>query len=207
MKATDLDLSEGLSFDVDAGVTTFEQTRMLVLSADSIGLLRQELIEEVGPAHAREVFLRVGFQMGHADYYQLKTAYDFDTDVDLLGAGPVMHAYEGTVRGDPTEMRIDPDAGEFYFAGVWRNSYEAEQHLSFNEPADEPVCWSLMGYASGYATAFLGEPVLGYEPACVGAGDDQCEWVLKPLDEWDETVAAYAAALEPYFDRERATQG
>ena len=43
----------------------------------------------------------------------------------------------------------------FRLNGVWTNSYEAEQHLSFNPPATEPVCWSLMGHASGWCTGIF----------------------------------------------------
>jgi hypothetical protein len=79
------------------------------------------------------------------------------------------------------EIRFDRARGEFYFSGVWTNSYEAEQHPSFNPPATEPVCWSLVGHASGWCTAFFPSPVIAIEPLCVGKGDSHCEWLIQPL--------------------------
>ena len=37
-------------------------------------------------------------------------------------------------------------------SGRWRHSYEAEQHLRLFGRSDEPVCWTLTGYASGFAS-------------------------------------------------------
>jgi hypothetical protein len=87
--------------------------------------------------------------------------------------------------------------------GIWSNSYEAEQHLTFNEISDQPVCWSLMGYASGYATAFFGSPVIAIEPVCVGKGDDHCEWKLQHLSAWGEEAKPYMEALRPFWKEER----
>lgn len=201
MKATDFDLSEGLAFDPETGITTFEHNRMVVFNAEAIGLLRQELMNEVGPERTRRLLLQFGYQSGHADLHQLKVAYDFDTEQDLLSAGPVIHTYEGIVKAEPTELRYDRETGEFHFTGVWHNSYEAEQHLAYNEPADEPVCWTLAGYASGYATAFFGSPLLAMEPVCVGQGDDHCEWLLQPPSEWDGRAEPYLDALEQFYER------
>ncbi len=45
----------------------------------------------------------------------------------------------------------------------------------------------------------MGEPVLELESRCVARGDDVCEWVIKPIDEWGEEAAPYLDALEEFF--------
>jgi hypothetical protein len=85
--------------------------------------------------------------------------------------------------------------------GVWTNSYEPEQHLSFNPPATEPVCWSLMGHASGWCTAFFGSPVIAIEPLCVGKGDAHCEWLIQPLAAWGDKDRPYLTAYQPFYNR------
>jgi len=131
----------------------------------------------------------------------MKVNYAFDTEIDLLASGPVIHTWEGVVQASPLDIRFDRSTREFYFTGVWSNSYEAEQHLSFNEPFTEPVCWSLMGYASGWCTAFFGSPLVAIEPVCVGKGDDHCEWLIQPPAAWGNQAEVYLAAYQPFFER------
>jgi len=200
MKATDFNLAKDLQFNLATGITTFRDTRLVLFDANAIGLLRQNLIEALGWDKAREIFLRFGYQHGYADFMQMKLNYQFDTEMDLLASGPVIHTWEGIVQATPKEIRYSRATGEFYFSGVWTNSYEAEQYLSFNAAARAPVCWSLVGYASGWCTAFFGAPILALEPVCVGKGDDHCAWLLKPF-------AAWGAEAEPYINALRIFQG
>jgi hypothetical protein len=197
MKATDFNLAKEIRFDSDSGYTTFRDTRLVLFDANAIGLLRQSLIEELGPDKARAFFLRFGFQHGYSDFIQMKTNFEFDSEMDLLASGPVIHTFEGIVHAAPTELRFDRETGEFYFTGVWTNSYEAEQHLCFNEQGDEPVCWTLMGYATGWCCAFFGRPLVAIEPVCMGKGDERCEWKIQPPHAWGDEAKVY---IEAYGD-------
>ena len=198
MKATDFDLSKDIRFNLQTGMTTFRTSRLILLDANSMGLLRQKLLEALGREKARELFLKFGYQNGYADFIQMKLAYQFDSEMDLLASGPVIHTWEGVVQAKPREIRFDRDTGDFFFTGVWTNSYEAEQHLCFNEPSDEPVCWTLMGYASGWSTAFFGKRLLALEPVCVGKGDDHCEWKIQPESAWGKEAQPYIEAYKEF---------
>ncbi len=195
MKATDFNFQADLKFDLNTGLTTFRDSRLVIFDANAIGLLRQTLLEDLGWEKARRFFLRFGFQNGFSDFLQMKIGFDFDTEMDLLASGPVIHTWEGIVKAEPTGIEYDRGAGTFHFTGVWSNSYEAEQHLTFNDHAGEPVCWSLMGYASGWCTAFFGKPLLAIEPVCRGKGDDHCEWKIQPPDAWGDEAKPYLEAL------------
>ena len=200
LKATDFDLSKEIRFNTKTGLTSFRNTRLVIYDANAIGLLRQNLIDALGWDRARAFLLRFGYQNGYSDFLQMRLNYEFESEMELLASGPVIHTYEGIVQATPTEIRFDRNTGEFYFTGVWKNSYEAEQHLSFNSAATQPVCWTLMGYASGWCTAFFGRPVLAIEPVCVGKGDGHCEWEIQPPDAWDDRALPYLDAMNKFWN-------
>lgn len=200
MKATDLNLKDNIKFDFENGITSFMNNRLVILDSNALGLLRHEIIKELGMEKARALFFKFGYQHGYADIMQTKIGFQFDTPQDLLASGPTLHTWEGHVGATPKEVRINPETREFYFSGIWKNSYEAEQHLSYYEIGTEPVCWSLSGYASGWSTGFWGETILTVEPKCMGKGDDHCEWELKPLKDWDsEVIKPYLEAIEEFI--------
>ena len=196
MKANDFDFAKDLRFNLKEGLTTFRDTRLVIFNVDAIGLLRESVIRKIGMEDARALFLRFGFRNGYSDFLQMKLGYEFDTEIDLFASGPVIHTWEGIVHAAPTEIKFDREAKTFLCSGIWTNSYEAEQHLSFRDFEKDPVCWTLTGYASGWSTAFFEHPLLAIEPFCVGKGDDHCEWLIKPLSEWGEEARPYIEALK-----------
>jgi predicted hydrocarbon binding protein len=198
MKAADFNLQRDMKLDFEKGITSFKESRLLIFDSDAIGVLRQNMIEMYGEENARTFFLRFGYQSGYADCMRLKVNYTFDQEVELLAAGPVIHTWEGIVQATPKEIRYDRQKGEFFMHGIWSNSYEADQHLSFNKPAQKPVCWSLMGYASGYATAFFGSKVVCMEPVCKGKGDDHCEFKIQPPAAWGDEAETYLRAFKMF---------
>lgn len=201
MKATDFNLARDLTYDTEAGMTMFKDNRMLIFDSGAIGLLRQNLIEKLGIAEARKFFLRFGYQCGHSDFMQIKLNYDFDSEMDLLAAGPVIHTFEGIVHAKPTELKFSRADNQFYFTGIWTNSYEADQHLMYNEVSDEAVCWSVVGYASGWCNAFFGKPLLAIESTCRGKGDEHCGWLIKPVSEFGDEAKPYIDALNDFIGR------
>jgi hypothetical protein len=196
MKATDFDLGKDLKLNPEEGIVTFRNSRLVIVDASSLGLLRQNLMQELGREKARAFFLRLGFTHGMSDFSQMKKKYTFDSEMDLLASGPVIHSWEGLVCARAGEIKFDRQSGDFHFTGTWTNSYEAEQYLSFNEPATEPVCWSLMGYASGWSTAFFGAPLIAIEPECCGKGDAACGWLIQPPSAWGDEAKPYLEAFK-----------
>ncbi|WP_152031315.1 XylR N-terminal domain-containing protein [Natrarchaeobaculum aegyptiacum] len=199
MRASDFDLEEDLKYGTEPGVNTFRNDRMMILNADAFGLLRQQILNEFGEEKAYKFFFRFGFQSGYSDFLQINTNYEFESDDELLKAGPKIHTDKGMVSASPTELEYDRESGDFLFKGTWKNSYEAQQHIIYNGESDQPVCWSLMGYASAWCSGFIERPVLGLESKCEGAGDDVCEWEIKPITEWGSEADPFILALEDLF--------
>jgi hypothetical protein len=199
MKATEFNLARDLKFDPQSGITSFGHSRLVIMDADAVGFLKQKVTELIGPAKARELYLKFGYQHGVSDFLQMKMNYQFDSEMDLLASGPAIHTWEGIVNATPNEIRFNRETDEFYFTGSWKNSYEGQQYLQLNPLSSEPVCWTLMGYASGWATAFFGKPLFAFEPTCIGKGDPCCQWLIKPVGEFGDECAPYISALREFW--------
>jgi len=95
----------------------------------------------MGLSRTGEFSLKFGYQHGCSGFVQMKINYTFDTGMDLMALGPMIHRREGIIQATPKVIRFfDRARGEFYFSGMRVNSYGPEQHLSFNPSATELVC-------------------------------------------------------------------
>ncbi|MCX5789943.1 MAG: XylR N-terminal domain-containing protein, partial [Elusimicrobia bacterium] len=171
-------------------------SRAILLTTQSMGALRKALIDTVGIDYARGILLRFGFACGYSDAVGLRARAAFKNDREWLLAGPRMHALVGHVQAEPIDFTLSPDHKQFHVRARWINSYEAEEHRAFLGKADQPVCWSLTGYASGWATAVLGEKALAVETGCAAMGRDCCELEIRRLAEWDGAARRGAGDLE-----------
>jgi len=202
VKATDFNLQKEMLLNAETGIATFRNNRIVIMDASALGLLRMTLVKEMGIEKARETFLKFGYSNGYSDFTQMKKKYSFDSEMDLLASGPVIHTWEGIVKATPKEIKFERATGEFYFTGTWTNSWEAEQHLSCFETSPDPVCWTLMGYASGWCTAFFGSPLLAIEPRCVGKGDAECGWLIQPPGAFGKEAEMVLEAIAPLYGAE-----
>ena len=84
--------------------------------------------------------------------------------------------------------------------GIWHDSYEAEQHLLHLGQADEPVCWTLTGFASGYMSCVYGKEIIAIEDRCRGKGDAVCRAVVRSKEEWGPELATHL----PFYTRRPA---
>jgi transcriptional regulator with PAS, ATPase and Fis domain len=94
----------------------------------------------------------------------------------------------------------------------WYDSYVAEQHVHHYGKASSPVCWSLVGYASGFVSACLGKEIYFREISCVGQGAKHCAAVGRDAESWGaevETIRAdfHAANVGQEVERLREAVG
>jgi two-component system, NtrC family, response regulator HydG len=183
MRAVDLDLRELLDFEPKGGVIRFAGQRALLLDAVALGLLRRELIATVGLTAARGILTRFGYAHGWRTAEVMKAEFPWEDDQEWRIAGGRLHRLQGLVLFEPAPLK--DRAGPAPFAeALWRESYEAEQHLLHLGLSDEPVCWTLCGFASGYLSAGNGREIVCFEERCVGKGDAVCTMVGRPREEW-----------------------
>jgi transcriptional regulator with PAS, ATPase and Fis domain len=110
--------------------------------------------------------------------------------VEGLRAGATLQTLEGIARAVPLRFEYAAPTGQFDAEVERHNSYEAENHLHHFGKSSTPVCWKLVGYASGYASACLGQEVYFTETACLGQGEPHCSMIGRDASRWGETLEA-----------------
>jgi len=171
-------LRSKLRFNIDTGHIWLNENRMLLLHAKAVGVLRR----------AQGVLLRMGFVSGQMDADLALKLYGAGDNYDVFRLGPELHAFEGLVKANITEARIDWEQGCFFGEVEFHNSWEAESHRQLFGMGDEMACWSLVGYASGYVSRFFRRFIVFRETQCICRGDDKCVIVGKPAEAWNDSA-------------------
>ncbi|WP_243457534.1 sigma-54-dependent Fis family transcriptional regulator [Ottowia testudinis] len=197
---SDADLRRMVQFSSADGRIWLAGQRMLLLHAAALGSLRRELMHTVGAAATRRLLLRSGYAAGERDAALARQLRPGGDVFAMFSVGPQLHMLEGAVQVTPEHLELDPAHGQFHGIFRWDHSWEVETHLRDFGPQAEPVCWMLLGYASGYTSAFMGRPVLYKEVACAGCGQTHCRIEGRPLEDWDDGLQMaqdYAPELLP----------
>ena len=182
------DLRRLVRFSSEDGSIWLGENRMLLTHVAALSALRKELINSVGPEHARRVLTRMGYASGARDAELARKIRGDGSLLDAFVVGPQLHMLEGSVRVTPIKIDMDIAAGKFDGEFRWDNSWESEAHVKEFGPQTDPVCWMLIGYASGYTSAFMGRFVLFKEVECSACGSSYCRIVGRPVEEWDDAA-------------------
>jgi DNA-binding NtrC family response regulator len=182
------DLRSHVHFCTRTGQIWLHEHRMLLVHAEAQALLRKELIDTLGMERARGLLTRMGYASGARDAELARSRAQSATDVEAFMTGPQLHTLEGIVRVTPVKLELDRHAGTFYGEFLWEDSWEGQWHRHYFGVHSEPVCWTQIGYACGYTSAFMGRPVLYKEVECVGSGHNNCRIIGKPVAEWDDAA-------------------
>jgi PAS domain S-box-containing protein len=167
-----------VSFDPEKGQISFCGRRAVLIQADAMGALRKELIDTLGMDIAKIILTRFGFSCGQNDARHLHAIMGEDAMSEFVMAGPRLHMMEGVVSVETHALLVDPATGHYDMSGIWRNSYEALQHVRLFGIVDEPMCWTVSGYASGFSSVAFDTPMVCIEDRCIGRGHDHCSWRL-----------------------------
>jgi DNA-binding NtrC family response regulator len=184
MKASDLNLNELLSFPAEGGVIHFGPLRMILMDTSALGLLRKELIEDLGWSGARILLSRFGFAQGWRAAESLRVDFPWDSEEEWRSAGADLHMMLGNVVVDERSKGEENVPDELH--AVWKDSYEAEQHLLQIGRSDEPVCWTLTGFMGGYMSRANDREIVARESRCRARGDSVCRVTARPYDRWAE---------------------
>ncbi len=191
------DLRRLVRFSEEDGTIWLAENRMLLLHVAALAGLRKELMSSVGHEQARRIMTRMGYASGVRDADLAKKIRGHQNPIDAFVVGPQLHMLEGSVRVTPVKIDMDIPSGKFYGEFIWDNSWEAEAHVKEFGPQTDPICWMLIGYASGYTTAFMGRFILFKETQCAACGPAHCRIVGRPVDEWDD-----AGEHTPYYEED-----
>ncbi|MDP2418851.1 MAG: sigma 54-interacting transcriptional regulator [Hydrogenophaga sp.] len=191
----DTDLRKLLRFEPDSGAIWLGERRMVLLHTAALSALRRDLITSVGTDHTRRLLTRMGYASGLHDAGFASKTRGSRSLAEMFLVGPQLHMLEGAARVTPLHLKMDAATGLFEGEFRWDDSWEAHAHRLAYGVVDEPACWILLGYASGYTSAFMGKLILFKETRCGACGDDHCHIVGKPIDEWPD-----GEAYRPYFE-------
>jgi DNA-binding NtrC family response regulator len=192
----DLHLAELLDFRPDQGVIRLHEQRVVILSAAAMGLLRKELIDTLGTETAERLSLRFGFADGYHDAVNLRERSKWTDPRDGIRAGARLQTLEGIVRVEVHHADYDSASGRFEEEVAWHASYVAEQHVHHYGKSGSPVCWSLVGYASGFASACLGKEVYFRETSCAAQGAKHCVAIGRDAESWGADLDSIRADFQ-----------
>jgi DNA-binding NtrC family response regulator len=191
------DLRACVHFCGETGQIWLHEHRMLLIHAEAQASLRKELINTLGMDRARGLLTRMGYESGLRDAELVRTRTTALSDRDGFMTGPQLHSLEGIVKVTQIRLEIDRAAGKFYGEFLWEHSWEGQWHRHYFGVHSEPVCWTQIGYACGYTSAFMGRPILYKEVECAGMGNDHCRIIGKPVEEWED-----ASEYADFFNHE-----
>lgn len=173
-----------LRFKQEAGQIWLGERRMVLLHAEYLQGLRDELVNTLGAERAQGILFRMGFASGRADAALVQDLLPQASLDELMRLGPEIHGLEGLVVGSVEKLDINLAKGQFNAEASWQSSWESEVQLSRFGEAQEPCCYSQTGYASGYVSALVGYPVVFKEVACISCGAERCQIVGREIVAW-----------------------
>ncbi len=194
MKAEDLRLDELVDFK--EGRLALHERRLVLHAIHAFAQFRKDLVDTIGMEQARRMLTRFGYFWGHADAAAMKRIFVWDSTMEWLKAGPRLHTLQGVTKALVKSLEWDEVAGRFAMEVTWHDSGEAEEHLAELGPTDHPVCWMLVGYASGYASFCLGKDIYFIEDRCKAKGDRVCSAVGKDRESWGPVLEPHLAYFQ-----------
>ena len=185
----DQDLRRLVHFSTSDGRIWLADQRMLLLHMAALSALRRELMATLGRAQTRRVLMRTGYAAGERDALLAGQLRPNASLFDGFAIGPQLHMLEGAVQVTPQVFEVDEARGHFLCRFRWDHSWEVEAHTREFGPQDDPVCWMLLGYASGFTSAFFRRPVLYKEVQCAACSHEHCVIEGRYAEEWPDGAA------------------
>jgi two-component system, NtrC family, response regulator HydG len=180
------DLMARLHFSTSDGRIWLDEQRMLLVHAKALGSLRREMIDSLGMDVTRRLFTRMGYQAGTYDAQMARKVRSKTSLKDMFVVGPQMHCLEGIGLSEAVRLDFDVEAGKHYGEFLWTHQVEDEEHVRHFPIGTEPSCWMQVGYASGYASEFMGRQILYREVECQSMGQPACRIVGMPVEAWGD---------------------
>ncbi len=184
-----------IDWSQEDAIIRMDGRRRIFLDVEAIGALRKSLVDTVGLDRARGILRRFGFACGRLDYEQTARNLRDVRAEEMLALGPRAHMLLGHVHVTVTHIEADREHDRAWVEGIWRHSYEGEHYADLFGRAKAPVCWTLQGYTSGWATAWLGGQAVALESRCVGMGDPYCTFTVRTTDEWGPQAKTFLEDL------------
>jgi transcriptional regulator with AAA-type ATPase domain len=188
------ELLSSLVFNPVDGTIRLNGDRLVMQRAAVGSELRRELVRLLGREDARIFLIRLGFLSGQADARFVRAGWPGLDVGDAFTAGTRLHMFSGVVRVETLHNDFDFSKKRFLGEFLWHDSVEAAEFRNQHLHTSEPVCWTQLGYASGYASQFFDTLIVYKEVECAAEGHRSCRVIGKPADMWgtaDPDVAMF----------------
>lgn len=184
MKAKDLQLLDLLKFQPDSGIIRLLDQRVLIMDSLALGLLHKELVDSMGVNLARAILSRFGYAHGWRIAESLKRDWPelIFSDSDT---GPHLHTIQGFFTHLELERTTDSEGNPIIHSS-WKDSYEVEQYKLHYGKSEEPVCWTITAFASGYVSSRIGQELLFIETSCCAQGAPACIIEGRLREHWSD---------------------
>lgn len=178
-----------LQIKQEDGAIFLDNERILLTPSAVFGTLRKELIDNIGMARVKGFLLRYGWNLGKYDAEKVLDGETISSIKDILKQGPIQHMIKGFTKVNTLKTDIEwghnDKVKSVYVEGEWFYSYEAEEHLNQFGITDLPICYTLIGYASGFYSTICGHTVIFKELSCKGMGRNECKYIGKSIHNWN----------------------
>jgi hypothetical protein len=196
------ELLSSIVFNPSNGIISLNGDR-IVMQRTAVSIeLRRELMRMLGPQETRVFLMRLGFLSGQSDARFVRASWPNLDARDAFTAGTRLHTFSGVVRVETVFNTYDFRKKKLTAEFLWHDSVEAAEFRR-NRPSPDPVCWTQLGYASGYASEFFDTLIVYKEVECAGQGHHHCRVVGKHAEAWgagDPEVALFRDRIVPSTD-------
>jgi hypothetical protein len=177
------ELLSSIVFNPSNGTIGLNGARIVMQRAAVSTELRRELIAVLGPQEARVFLMRLGYLSGQSDARFVRASWPNLDARDAFTAGTRLHTFSGVVRVETVFNTYDFRKKKLTAEFLWHDSVEAAEFQG-KRPSPDPVCWTQLGYASGYASEFFDTLIVYKELECAGQGHSHCRVIGKHADAW-----------------------
>lgn len=187
--------SDQLRFSPADGRIWLDERRMLLLDADGVVDLRRELNRRMGFEAAKALMIQLGYSKGAKDAFLSEKIKEGEKYFEVLRGGLQLYSMTGFASVEVHKAAVVIDKGKFFAECTLHDSVEVSNADGLSHA---PLCWTAIGYASGYCTTLLGKSIVFKEMTCRGMGHQACRIIGKTAEQWGKEA-------EPFFEDLRET--
>jgi sugar diacid utilization regulator/predicted hydrocarbon binding protein len=180
----------GMVLEMKNEISQITHNRSIIVDTHAFGSFRKDLIHNIGLERAKGFLFRYGWNLGRHDAQDCKEMGQYETIEELIEYGPILHSMKGYVKSITTKLEITKANGieSLHMESIWKDSYEAAEHLDKIGISASPVCLTLAGYASGFVSEVFGQKVIFKEISCIATGGSECYAIGKSEHLWGNEI-------------------
>lgn len=165
-----------------------KEDRLFTFKADDIATFYESLITNLGIKRAKGLLMRHGWTCGHQDALSFNREYKILCNEDLTLAIHTINSVKLFAKIETTLAKIDYNQKDWLHEGRFTFLFDVHEYTDSLSLDEMPLCWHLIGYMGGFASTILGKNVFYKEIKCINKEDPYCEFVGKPLHQWDKEM-------------------